>query len=545
MRSQEGQHVVKWQHSLKFRLLITLFVAMLSLYWWLEHNVSSVLSDVAQEHAKSSISLTSETLNLAITPYTTSNNLRSLNEYFYSLIADANTDLLYLFLYDEAGNLIASAGRHKYGDASVRLSLSEQIKLGKVHVSKPILLQSQQVGELQFGLSLLDFEQNVANIHRENLWVLFFAILLASLVLLLSIVYVNKQLSRLISASKAFSDGHYQVRVKISSHDELALLSQNFNQMAEIVAARMQELSHSQAEIKALNEQLENRVQDRTQALSNALQTLESTQEHLIQSEKLASLGALVAGVSHELNTPIGNALTVVTTLAEHNQRIQSRLDKQSLRKSDLDTYIAAVVEAQALASRNLRKAAELIQSFKQVAIDQTSHQQRRFNLQDMLKEVLLTIQPMLRKQRVDIDMNVDPNIEMMSFPGPLGQVVTNLIVNALTHAFCHQAYSSRIEIVAAVSEQASDMTSLCIADNGCGIAAENLSKLFDPFYTTRLGQGGSGLGLHIVHSLVHNVLGGSIDVTSELGKGTSVWLMLPVHVPESKQAESGNESLS
>lgn len=530
--------VVKWHHSLKFRLLTTVLIAMFGLYWLLEHNVSSVLNDVAEEHAKSGIALTSKALSLAIAPHTSAESLHTLSAYFQDLITGPKSDLLYLALYNEQGQLVASSGLSAYNEKLADLPLAQQIQAGQVHVHYPIVMLNDQRGELCFGISLLDFERNITSIHRENLWILFFAVSLAALVLLLRIMQVNKQLSRIIRANNAFSAGNYSARAKVNGGDELALLSRYFNQMADTVSVRMSELHESQEKVKKLNEQLEQRVEERTRALSSALATLEGAQAHLIQSKKLAGLGALVAGVSHELNTPIGNALTVITTLAERNQRIQSRVDKQSLRKSDLDAYIASVVEAQALASRNLRKAAELIQSFKQVAIDQASHQRRRFNLQAMLKEVLLTIQPMLRKQRVAVSMSVDERIDMMSFPGPLGQVITNLIVNALTHAFCHQAYSSRIEIAAVVSDQAPDMISLRIADNGSGIASENLSKLFDPFYTTRLGQGGSGLGLHIVHNVVHNVLGGRIEVSSELNKGTTVLLLLPINAPESSQAE-------
>lgn len=270
---------------------------------------------------------------------------------------------------------------------------------------------------------------------------------------------------------------------------------------------------------------------ERTKALSEALTRLEDTQHHLIHAEKLASLGALVAGVSHELNTPVGNALTVITTLADKQQDFNQVLAQGSLRKSDLETFVANVQEAQSLTSRNLRKAADLIQSFKQVAIDQTSYQRRHFNLLATVEEVLMTIQPMLRPVNVQIVTDIAPDINLNGFPGPLGQVITNLIANALTHAFDEASSAPLIRILAYPSD---NLAWLCleVEDNGKGIAPEHIKKVFDPFFTTRLGKGGSGLGLHIVHNLVTGILGGRIVIDSELMRGTKFIMKLPKEAP-------------
>jgi len=527
-----------WWRSLRSRLLLIFLGVMVSFYVWVDHNVASVLKDVALEHANTSIHLTSETLNLAITPHTTLGGIRGLGDYFNELLSDDGRGLVYIGLYDDQGMLLVGAGLNHYNELAALLSRSQQISQGLVHVRQPILILNNQVGELRYGLSLLAFDQSVQRIHQNNLWVLFFAVSLVVFVLLFAFMRLNQRFSRLMKASQALVAGDYQVRAPVDQDDELTLLAKHFNSMADAVASRIQALESSQAKIEQLNAHLEQRVQERTQALRETLTTLEDTQQHLIQSEKLASLGALVAGVSHELNTPVGNALTVVTTLADKNRDFAQLLAQGALRKSDLDAYIDTVQEAQLLTSRNLRKAADLIQGFKQVAIDQTSYQRRSFNLSAMVDEVLMTLQPMLRPANVMIETDIEPELTLNGYPGPLGQVITNLIANALTHAFDESTLMPHIRIVAHLG-YASETISLRVEDNGKGIAAEHLKKVFDPFFTTRLGKGGSGLGLHIVHNLVTGMLGGKILVESELNSGAQFIMKLPLNAPMTTPQEA------
>lgn len=529
---------LRWWQSLRLRLLFTLLTVMFGFYIWIEHNVASVLTDVALEHSKSSIHLTSETLNLAITPHTTLTGLRGLDDYFNELLKYDGGGLVYLGLYDEHGVVLAGAGLEFYNTEASHLPLSTQIQQGVVHVRQPILILNDQVGELRYGLSLLAFDQNIKRIHQNNLWVLFLAVLLVVAALLLSFTRVNQRFSRLMKASQALAKGDYQVRAPVDRQDELSLLAQSFNTMADAVATRIHALESSQAKVEQLNAELEARVAERTQALTGALRTLEDTQQHLIQSEKLASLGALVAGISHELNTPVGNALTVVTTLADKHRTFLEIVNAGQLRKSDLEAYIASVQEAERLASRNLRKASDLIHSFKQVAIDQTSYQCRDFQLLETVEEVLMTIKPMMRHADVTIVTDIPARLSLRSFPGPLGQIITNMVANALSHAFDEHSRLAQIRIIAVLNDDR-DWVHLTIEDNGKGIAPEHLKKVFDPFFTTRLGQGGSGLGLHIVHNLVTGIMGGKIIVESQLQKGTRFIMKLPVHAPQlNRQSE-------
>ncbi len=282
-------------------------------------------------------------------------------------------------------------------------------------------------------------------------------------------------------------------------------------------------------EIQQLNATLEQRVQERTAELSATLQRLRRTQDELLQSEKLASLGALVAGVAHELNTPIGNAVTVASTLTRTHSRFKAQAEA-GLTRSALAAYLADVEEGGQIIERNLSRAAELIGGFKQLAADQTSAQRRRFALADVVQEVALAMRPGLRRAGVRLLEEIPRELRMDSYPGPLGQVLMNLINNAIVHAFAGRA-GGRITLKAQALEP--DRLLLSVADDGCGIAPEHHKKVYDPFFTTRLGQGGSGLGLNIVHTLVSGVLGGRIELHSTPGAGTRFDLWLPRSAPQ------------
>jgi signal transduction histidine kinase len=209
-------------------------------------------------------------------------------------------------------------------------------------------------------------------------------------------------------------------------------------------------------------------------------------------------LGALVAGVAHEMNTPIGNGLMAVSTLAQRTRELQAMLNT-GLRRSDFERFLAQVETAADISTRNLGRAAELISSFKRVAVDQTSSQRRVFDLAEVVHEIVLTLQPTLKHTPYQVMTDVSAGLVLDSYPGPLGQVLSNLVQNAVVHAFGDRP-EGRIDITA---QAAGDAFVLTVADDGEGIAPEHLEKVFDPFFTTRLGQGGSGLGLHIVHNVV------------------------------------------
>ena len=261
------------------------------------------------------------------------------------------------------------------------------------------------------------------------------------------------------------------------------------------------------------------------QELERAYADLKETQANLVQAEKMASLALLVAGVAHEINTPIGIAFGCATHLSGRTGTLAEAFERGTMRKSELAAYVATASESSRLIEQNLTRAAELIQSFKRVAVDQTSEERRRFDLLAYLEEVVTSLGPTLRKSRHRVAIACSPGIHMDSFPGALSQVVTNLVMNALTHAFPSDCKG---HMVIDVDEMPDDEVEIRFADDGVGIPAENLPKVFEPFFTTRRGSGGSGLGLHIVFNLVTQSLGGRISVDSVPGDGTTFTLRIP-----------------
>lgn len=294
------------------------------------------------------------------------------------------------------------------------------------------------------------------------------------------------------------------------------------------------EQRQAQQALEALNAQLEQRVSERTSALESAIDDLHRTQGELVRSEKLAGLGSLVAGVAHELNTPIGNAVIVASTLSDQQRRFVEEMNA-GLRRSSLTRFVGEVQESIDVMERNLRRAAELIISFKQVAVDQSSHQRRPFDLREILHELTLTLSPTLRRAGVMFTHDLPAGVMLDSYPGPLSQVIMNVVNNAVVHAFAQQA-DPRIEAHGQVDH---GQLTLTLTDNGCGIPPENLSRVFDPFFTTKLGRGGSGLGMHIVYSLVTELLGGSVHLDSTVGQGTTVTLRIPLKAPQPDAPES------
>ncbi len=251
---------------------------------------------------------------------------------------------------------------------------------------------------------------------------------------------------------------------------------------------------------------------------------LRSTQNKLIQSEKMAALGGLVAGVAHEINTPMG----IGVTASSHQQECLSNFE--ALRQSgcasneDLEELLEDVKEAADIIHVNLQRAVELIQSFKQVAVDQSTQEQRRFNLKTYLQEILLSLHPRLKRSGHRVELNCPDDIELDSYPGALSQILTNMVMNSLIHAF--QADEKGVLSIDAARMKGG--VRLTYADNGHGMVAEQAARVFEPFYTTRRGSGGSGLGMNIVYNLVTDKLGGSIECATQPGKGVSYQIIIP-----------------
>jgi PAS domain S-box-containing protein len=294
---------------------------------------------------------------------------------------------------------------------------------------------------------------------------------------------------------------------------------------------------NAKRELRDLNVSLESRVSERSAALeranaelSTALQTLRHTQHELLASEKMASLGSLVAGIAHELNTPIGNSLLASTALRDRVQDFERQLQAGALRRSQLTTHLEQVGIASELISGSLHKAADLISSFKQIAVDQTHDQRRVFDLLAAVQDTIATYMPRLRRVPCDVALQIPAGLMLDSYPGGVYQILNNLINNALSHAF-ERRHSGAITVRAAMVDD--DILSLDFGDNGHGMSEDVLKRVFDPFFTTKMGQGGTGLGMNIVYNIVTGVLGGRISIDSAPDAGTTVRLLLPRVAPQ------------
>lgn len=296
---------------------------------------------------------------------------------------------------------------------------------------------------------------------------------------------------------------------------------------ASIVRARVKVqlmLRQSLRHVQELNEALEDRVVQRTAELRQALIELRQSQDNLADSEARATLSTLIASVSHELGTPLGNSRMVATTLAEQTRGMAQALRTGQIKRSALDHFVEQVSEGVALLESNLVRSVDLLGDFRQVAADQASEQRRVFKLDVVVNEILHTLSPSLKRKPHRIVVDIATGIVMDSQPGALGRILINLVNNAYLHAF-----EGRADGVLTISAQANaDQVRLVVADNGIGMPSELLNMVFDPFFSTKIGKGGTGLGMAIVHNLVTKSMGGSIRVQSAPGQGTQFELTLP-----------------
>ncbi|MBF0134980.1 MAG: ATP-binding protein [Magnetococcus sp. DMHC-1] len=305
--------------------------------------------------------------------------------------------------------------------------------------------------------------------------------------------------------------------------EETELLKALASTLASLIARK-------EAEQQLLNNNLdlEARVQERTQELQEHVDSLHKYQKHMIRSERMAALGGLVAGIAHEINTPIGIGYTAATHLEERSRVLERRFQDGLLTRDELTGYMADLREACRLIVINLGRAGDLINGFKRVAVDQTSQEKRSFALRSYLEEILLSLHPKLKKSPHSVTLHCPEEIRLTTYPGALSQILTNLILNALIHAFPDQEHGN---ITIEVCEEESNMILLSFQDDGQGMTPELLKQIFEPFITTRRNQGGSGLGLYVVYNQVTQKLCGTIHCESQPGHGAKFLIRFPARL--------------
>jgi signal transduction histidine kinase len=354
-----------------------------------------------------------------------------------------------------------------------------------------------------------------------------------SLVLMLWVLqhYVMRPMTELTGAAEALAAGRLDQPLRVAGADEISRVGAAMERMRQALLSAFEALRQHNLNLEETVAQRTAELTTSNAELSEALETLQKAQRELVESEKLASLGRLVAGVAHELNTPLGNALTVVSALDDRYKQLEAMLSGTTqLRRSTLEELARDTRRGQDILQRNVQKAADLVRDFKQVAIDQTADLRRDFDLAKVVEDVLVMVEPSFKHTPFIIDTDLSHGLMMNSYPGALGQVLTNLLMNALLHGF-EGAEQGRVTVHCAPLDE--EQVELSVTDDGRGMDESVRRRIFDPFFTTKLGTGGSGLGMHIVHSIVTNVLGGQIEVRSSTGQGTQMLMRLPRLAPQ------------
>ena len=322
-------------------------------------------------------------------------------------------------------------------------------------------------------------------------------------------------LDDLVDGVKRIQQGGSDVQVDITVNNELATLGRAFNEMAD-------EVQQKSKELLLANDTLEAKVKKRTE-------DLQSAQRQLILSEKMASLGQLVAGVAHEINTPLGNCVTALSFNINALEEVQKKYVEQRLTATDFGNYLTSSSESMELIEKNLKRAAELMRTFKNVAVSQSVEEVSRFKIAPHIREVLLTLNPQMRHTEIAIEIDVEDSIEVTSFAGAYYQLLSNLILNSVRHAFPDKKGTISISV-----RKDHAAIYLDYADDGEGMDSDTLNKIFDPFFTTKRGSGGTGLGMYMIYNIVTQLLGGSIKANSSQGEGTQFEIILPSELPQS-----------
>lgn len=344
---------------------------------------------------------------------------------------------------------------------------------------------------------------------------------------------IMRRLGRLMAAADRLGTGDLNTRTGLDHGEgELGILAAAFDRMAESLQIQDYDRRRAEEEVCILNEDLEDRVDQRTfelaranESLQTALESLRQAQGQLVMSEKLAALGGLVAGVAHEINTPVGVALSATSTMAEKNRILSELFAKGEMKRSDLTEYLESTREGVEMSLLNLNRASDLIRSFKMVAADQVSESRRSFNVREYVGQVLLSLRPKLKKTPHRVEVECDEDLVIESYPGAFSQILTNFIVNSLTHAY----KEGQTGLIRIAIEKNEGMLTLTYSDDGCGIAPEMHDRIFEPFFTTARAKGSTGLGLHIVFNIVTGTLGGTVTCCSAPGQGTTFQVRMPV----------------
>lgn len=385
----------------------------------------------------------------------------------------------------------------------------------------PLLSNGTKLGTLIITYTTDEVEEHILDYKK----ILAKSILVLAVIFIILIFFVLHKITgsikELTKASKEIASGNLDYKIEIKENDEIGTLAKSFESMRtslkdriETVDEQLVQINSSNKKIEEFNNSLQNMVHERTIELEKSIFDLKMTQDRMIETEKMAGLGGLVAGVAHEINTPVGIGLTGITHFLDIAKKINEDYKNNNISEEEFEAFLDSSVELGKLINTNLHRTAQLVRSFKQIAVDQTREEKREFNLNEYTHDILRSLKNITKKENLDINVHIDEEIVIDSYPGYYSQIITNLIMNSMKHGFKHREHGTiGIEVI-----ELKNQIKLIYKDDGNGISKENLSKIFDPFFTTGRESGGTGLGLNIIYNIIVGKLHGNITCSSENG---------------------------
>ncbi|MEE2729607.1 MAG: ATP-binding protein [Pseudomonadota bacterium] len=432
----------------------------------------------------------------------------------------------------------------RYGDAEA-VPQTELVQSGTTHIARvgshlvavtPVTSSGEIIGYIRLVASLANINQH----FRQTLLYVGIAggvaLLVAGYLAVASRRTIVRPIKDLNAVSRLVAETKdYGKRATVESQDEVGDLIMSFNSMLDVLQEYDLARWEKEQEILQLNQDLERKVNERTlelqqsmTVLSDTVENLRATQGKLVEQEKMASLGSLVAGVAHEINTPIGVGITASSHLAQSFRELSEKFESGSLTKRDFAEAMGEMKETVQMISKNLERSAALVKSFKMVAVDQSTDDVRAFDVKEYFDSVLMSLNPKLKRTRHRVRLEVPDDLTIVSSPGALSQIITNLVMNSLLHGF--EGMDSG-EITMRVHRDQDGLV-FDYFDNGRGIAESIRDRIFDPFVTTARSKGGSGLGTHILYNLVTQVLSGTVVLLSDTAPGVHFRISIPLTAP-------------
>ncbi|WP_179079006.1 ATP-binding protein [Shewanella sp. UCD-KL12] len=458
--------------------------------------------------------------------------------------------LTYAIFLDMNNRVIGFTNREKVGqylDDPISLTLLEPSVVSKVlvdnqsfiDVASPIMFKEQQIGWARVGIDRKEITNNLKLVTRNGLLYTLLAILVGVIFAYLMGRGLTQAIRTLVESTNQVERGKPDVEFILERSDELGKLSQYLDKTVKTLAKNEVSLKQNQrileSQVKDRTFKLEQanlelteysqKVKDEKDKLDQAYHQLKALQQQLIESEKLSALGSLVAGIAHEVNTPLGVGYTGISSLQEQLDILHKHIVDETLTAEDITEFLEYSNEVVSLISKNMQRATQLIKSFKQIAVVQTSEAHYDFSLKEIVADCVLSLNNTLKQKAIKIDIDIDEQLSIDSEPGPFAQVISNFVMNSVIHGF-EGLNTGEIKIHASLtdSELIIDYT-----DDGKGMSSENVKKVYEPFFTTKMGSGGSGLGMHVVYNIITQRFKGKIHCKSTLGEGVSYHIIIPI----------------